>query len=179
MTKSKTLCLSLRCLDESSTCPAVCKAYAENIWLRALSSESLLSQRYPPLLLGPLRQHPIVLAEAVIMDKVPTVLRYLEPLPLWEEIKPYQIVGKLNENQSRNNLVLSEHHVEIDDIMKAESAPALDTCGFLYEKCDTGETLADRESIDRHIETLETWLSDMLGLIFVKTFEYRVSICIK
>lgn len=96
---------------------------------------------------------------------------------MWEEIKPYQIVGKLNEGQSRNNLVLSEHHVDIEDVAKANSAPALDTCGFLYGKCNTGETLADNESIDRHIGALETWLSDTLGLSFVKTFEYRVSTC--
>jgi hypothetical protein len=114
--------------------------------------------------------------QAIMMDsKVHTVLRYLEPVPMWEEIKPYQVVGRLNEGQSRNNLVLSEHQVEIEDVKDVEPAPSLDTSGFLYGRCDTGETLSDKESIDRHIMALEAWLRDTLGLSFVKTFEYRVS----
>jgi len=101
-------------------------------------------------------------------------LRYLQPLEKWEEVKPFQIIGRRAPDQPRDNLEFESHFVNIIDIRKVNFMPSLDTVGFQWIKGPTCESLGTEKSINDHIRKLETSLKDLLGARGVFTYQYQV-----
>jgi hypothetical protein len=102
------------------------------------------------------------------------VLRYLKPLPQWELIKPFQIVGNPSSGTPRKNLEFSPHEVPIQDARDLVPAPSLDIQGFEWINHSTQESLDSEESIRRNITEMEHFLAGHLKARFVRAFEFQV-----
>lgn len=121
------------------------------------------------------------------MTSVRVTQNYLTPLALWDEVKPYEINGRVTPGLARNNLDFTPYEVDIHDVRDAAVQEALagggqssssrrlfDTTGFAWERHTTSEDLASDASIDCHIDEMKAFLVDYFHADLVSIFQYQV-----
>lgn len=103
------------------------------------------------------------------------VLNYLSPLDKWEEIKPYEISGRVAPGQPKNNFEFTPHDVIIHDARQSPLLNNLEENGFEWATHVTEESLETETSISKHIKEMEAFIKQHLRADMVKTFQYQVS----
>ena len=121
------------------------------------------------------------LAQAYVLASTKTAdmatqasLNYLAPLPQWDDIKPYEISGRVAPGQQKNNLEFVPQVVEVHDARDWGDKFALDTTGFEWVSHNTTEGLDTDASVTRYVEELEAFLGKYLEADMVLTFQYQV-----
>ncbi|KAI8660069.1 Amidase domain-containing protein [Fusarium keratoplasticum] len=126
----------------------------------------------------PLRKEegfPYVLASTKTADMATQAsLNYLAPLPQWDDIKPYEISGRVAPGQQKNNLEFVPQVVEVHDARDWGDKFALDTTGFEWVSHNTTEGLDTDASVTRYVEELEAFLGKYLEADMVLTFQYQI-----
>jgi hypothetical protein len=102
-------------------------------------------------------------------------VRYLASSDKWDIEKPYQIIGKVSPGQPKDNLEFDSHVVNIHDLSNSEEEPSLSTFGFEWLHQEFTESLQDKDSINRHIASLELLIKARLGAKAVYTYSQQVS----
>ncbi|KAF2121002.1 hypothetical protein BDV96DRAFT_641639 [Lophiotrema nucula] len=100
-------------------------------------------------------------------------IRYIKPLAKWDEIKPFQIIGRRPPGQPRDNLEFESHRMSITDIRTVIEPFSLDIHGFQWLKHDHAFSPTSDPSIDEHIRSLEARLKELLDVEDVFTFQYQ------
>ena len=108
-----------------------------------------------------------------------STLNYLSSIQKWETIKPYEITGRLNPGQERNNFEFTSHSVNIQDMRFKSTPPTLGKDGFEWISHSTDERLDNEESISRNIVEVENFLKMHLGVDHVLAFQYQVGIILE
>ena len=105
---------------------------------------------------------------------VQTKLQYLKPLKKWDEVKPYQVIGRRPPGQPRENIELQSYDYNIVDVNSLESKPSLEEEGFMWTRHQLVEDLEDESSTKRHIRAMEVYLKDLFEAKGVLTYDYQV-----
>lgn len=130
----------------------------------------MLAARYK--LLPPRGNQPFTTVHAKM--SVQTKLQYLKPLEQWNEIKPYQIIGRRPPGQPRENIELQSYNCSIVDVKSLDYSPSLDKEGFQWFRRKLVESLDSEASTKRHIQGIEIYLKDLFGAKGVVTYDYQV-----
>lgn len=101
-------------------------------------------------------------------------LQYLRDSLIWNDVKPYEIKGKVQPGQARNNVDLEGKVVAIEDARVLTDAPSLEKHGFQWFHCPTDESFDSQEGIDRYLSHMTDFMKAQFASDFVFIQEYRV-----
>ena len=108
-------------------------------------------------------------------DHAKAKLRYLDRIPLYDEVKPYLLRRKGPPGIPPDNLQLRDYHdVPIFDARDHESELALETHGFSFKRCPTQESLDNEESVNRYLDETRDLVSSVFTNSDVRVFDHRV-----
>ncbi|KAJ5090975.1 hypothetical protein N7532_009659 [Penicillium argentinense] len=105
---------------------------------------------------------------------IQTTLNYLTPLQQWDEVKPYELTGRVAPDRRRNNFDFTSHTANVRNVRSNVGAFTLDTTGFEWTHHSTVEDLKTDESVTRHILEVEEFIREHLEAEFVKAFQYQI-----
>lgn len=105
---------------------------------------------------------------------VQTKLQYLKPLKMWDDIKPYQIIGRRSPGQPRENIELQAYTSTILDVKSLDHTPSLDNEGFQWIYNELTDDLADEAGTKNHLQAMENFLKGFFGAKGVVTYDYQV-----
>lgn len=101
-------------------------------------------------------------------------MQYLKPLELWNDVRPYQIIGRRPPGQPRENIELQSYDSTILDVTSLDSSPSLENEGFQWIYNELAQNLDDEAGTRSYIQAMEIYLKGFFGAKGVVTYDYQV-----
>ncbi|CAK7230196.1 hypothetical protein SBRCBS47491_007503 [Sporothrix bragantina] len=112
---------------------------------------------------------------------------YLTPLEKWDEVKPYEIRGRIPPGLDRNNFDFTPYEVNIEDARSStsektpchvdglnDSHSMLDKAGFTWVFNPLTDSLDSDANVDQHLASMKEFIVDYFKADLVSIFQYQI-----